>query len=252
MRKVIFDIGAHTGRDTEFYLKKGFDVVAVEANPYVCEKLEKRLKGYIQDGRLRVCNFALADNCMYEDETKFIIHKNHDDWGTTDPKWNAVFSNDIEEIEVNAMHPKKFYIKYGVPYYMKIDIEGADIICLKHLHGFDRPKYISAELLTPNNIHGGNPLAIINELLELGYTKFQLVNQGDLRFTKCPNPPLEGIYVDYQFDSLCSGLFGKELPDVWGSVEDVIMPYLHFFYNKPNCCGETFLQDAWFDIHATY
>jgi FkbM family methyltransferase len=250
MRKVIFDIGAHTGRDTEFYLKKGFDVVAVEANPYVCEKLEKRLKGYIQDGRLCVMNYALIDN-PYKTKTKFIIHKNHDDWGTIYQKWNECFSKDVEIIEVDAMQPQALYNMHGIPYYMKIDIEGADIICLKQI-AFKKPEYISAELLTPNNIHGGNPLAIINELLELGYTKFQLVNQGDLRFTKCPNPPLEGIYVDYQFDSLCSGLFGKELPDVWGPVEDVIMPYLHFFYNKPNCCGETFLQDAWFDIHATY
>ena len=32
-KNLIFDIGMHIGQDTEFYLKKGFCVVAVEANP---------------------------------------------------------------------------------------------------------------------------------------------------------------------------------------------------------------------------
>ena len=30
---IIFDIGMHCGEDTDFYLKKGFTVVGVEANP---------------------------------------------------------------------------------------------------------------------------------------------------------------------------------------------------------------------------
>ena len=33
---LIFDIGCHLGEDSEFYLRKGFKVVAVEANPELC------------------------------------------------------------------------------------------------------------------------------------------------------------------------------------------------------------------------
>ncbi len=32
-KSLIIDVGMHTGRDTEFYLKKGFEVIAIEANP---------------------------------------------------------------------------------------------------------------------------------------------------------------------------------------------------------------------------
>ena len=32
---LIFDVGFHKGEDTEFYLKKGFPVVAADANPAV-------------------------------------------------------------------------------------------------------------------------------------------------------------------------------------------------------------------------
>lgn len=30
---LIYDVGLHRGEDTDFYLKKGFHVVALEANP---------------------------------------------------------------------------------------------------------------------------------------------------------------------------------------------------------------------------
>jgi hypothetical protein len=34
---LIFDMGLHKGEDTDFYLRKGFDVVAFEANPFLIE-----------------------------------------------------------------------------------------------------------------------------------------------------------------------------------------------------------------------
>ena len=34
--KVIFDLGMHNGDDTAFYLSRGFNVVALEANPALC------------------------------------------------------------------------------------------------------------------------------------------------------------------------------------------------------------------------
>jgi hypothetical protein len=30
---LVFDIGCHRGEDSDFYLQKGFRIVAVEANP---------------------------------------------------------------------------------------------------------------------------------------------------------------------------------------------------------------------------
>jgi len=39
MRDLIFDIGANNGDDTAFYLKKGFRVVAIEADPALAQKL---------------------------------------------------------------------------------------------------------------------------------------------------------------------------------------------------------------------
>ena len=42
-RSLIFDVGCNDGQDSDFYLKKGFRVVAVEANPALCELLKNVL-----------------------------------------------------------------------------------------------------------------------------------------------------------------------------------------------------------------
>jgi len=45
MKKTIFDVGLHKGEDTEYYLTRGFRVVAIEANPdlvlFCTEKFRK-------------------------------------------------------------------------------------------------------------------------------------------------------------------------------------------------------------------
>ena len=35
----VFDIGLNRGEDSEFYLKKGFNVIGVEANLELCEEV---------------------------------------------------------------------------------------------------------------------------------------------------------------------------------------------------------------------
>jgi hypothetical protein len=37
---LIYDVGMHTGQDTEFYLAKGFNVIAIEANPLLMQKAQ--------------------------------------------------------------------------------------------------------------------------------------------------------------------------------------------------------------------
>ena len=52
--KLIFDVGAHKGEDTTFYLKKGFKVIAVEANPALAQGLRDRFQWAIEPGQLTV------------------------------------------------------------------------------------------------------------------------------------------------------------------------------------------------------
>jgi hypothetical protein len=52
MKRLIYDIGMHNGADTEFYLRKGFDVIAIEANPDCVAHVRKRFEAEISAGRL--------------------------------------------------------------------------------------------------------------------------------------------------------------------------------------------------------
>lgn len=250
---LILDLGCHFGHDSEFYLRKGFRVISIDANPKCCEIARKRLQNYISTGQLTLIEKAICEDVG--GKTDFLINTNHTDWGTLDPKWNAQYGDDVERITVSCTTIKEIIPEGEQVYYAKIDIEGADIICLKQLRGFELPKYISVELLTFNNIldKNVNCLELISELLNLGYKKFQIVDQSKNHLTKCPHPAREGKYTNYKFDGYCSGLFGKELPiDKWTDIEEILFKYFHYFYNTKNCKGESLNKDGWFDLHATF
>ena len=71
---MIFDVGMHTGKDTEFYLRKGFDVVAIEANPQLVQQTRTRLRQYVENGRLIICEMAVARD---DGEIDFYVNDTH-------------------------------------------------------------------------------------------------------------------------------------------------------------------------------
>lgn len=66
MKKVIYDFGANNGDDIPYYLLKADVVVAVEANPKLCNAISNRFENYISDGRLFVENCVLAETYSAE------------------------------------------------------------------------------------------------------------------------------------------------------------------------------------------
>jgi FkbM family methyltransferase len=61
MSELIYDIGMDDGDDTDFYCRKGFRVVAVEADPDLCEQATMRFASEIADGRITVINRAIVE-----------------------------------------------------------------------------------------------------------------------------------------------------------------------------------------------
>src|SRR5687768_15869702 len=49
---VVYDVGANNGDDSEYYLKKGHRVVAIEAHPVLAKHIRTRFAGELQNGRL--------------------------------------------------------------------------------------------------------------------------------------------------------------------------------------------------------
>lgn len=64
---LIFDIGANNGADSEFYLRKGFRVVAVEPTPALCEEIGHSLAHHVGTNRLNIEQAAVDAEPGYAD-----------------------------------------------------------------------------------------------------------------------------------------------------------------------------------------
>ena len=60
-KNLIFDVGLHRGEDTEFYLKKGFRVVAFEANPELVALCSQKFMPFMNQGQLNIIQGAIAE-----------------------------------------------------------------------------------------------------------------------------------------------------------------------------------------------
>lgn len=222
---LIYDIGMHRGEDTEFYLRKGFRVVAVEADPALASAARERFGAFLGDERLVIVEGAIVEAGSGASVT-FYKNDAHSPWGTVRPQWverNLGLGAGSTPIEVRAVSIVEVLRRYGIPRYMKIDIEGCDLICVEALRAFaGRPDYLSLE-------SDKTSLAAIRReielLVELGYDAFQAVEQSAIAQQVPPRNAREGSYVDHRFALGSSGLFGLELEGPWMSAEDVVARY---------------------------
>jgi FkbM family methyltransferase len=187
--------------------------VGIEANSGLVDMCRNKFKNEIQEGKLIIVDKAIHNQ---SGTIKFYIDQDKDDWGSTIKEWNRYYNKNVRELSVESITLEQIIKEHGLPYYMKINIEGADINCCKSLvHMKGKPKYISLELLAPFNMACLDSLDILSTLKVLGYDKFNIVDQKNNSKTKCPFPSLEGNYYDCHFNEESSGLFGKELSDNW-------------------------------------
>ncbi len=235
-RAMIFDLGFHTGEDTDFYLKKGFWVVAVDANPLLVERGRLQFKEYIDSRRLELLSVGIGTS---KETLPFYVNKEKSEWSSFDQKIGTT-RGDYYVIDVPLVRLSDLIDKYGVPYYVKIDIEGHDFKAIQSLQGLDElPKFISIE---------NGQEHMIDELCNLGYTRFQFINQANITDIKLEPPAKEGNFVDHQFPFGSSGPFGKELEDEWLDRQSVL-EISKKYWDNPNRDANV---DGWYDLHATY
>jgi FkbM family methyltransferase len=227
---LIYDVGLHKGEDAEFYLRKGFRVVAFEAAPDLIAFCKERLKEFIDQGQLTIVQGAIVGPDLIGDGHKTVpFYKNSDMsvWGTVRADWverNTRLGTSSSVTEVAAINFADAVRQYGVPYFMKIDIEGCDRVCLSALGEFEeRPTYISIE----SDKTGLESIEReIDLFIKLGYTSFQAVEQSAIPVSQSPpHPPREGKYVAQRFEDGSSGLFGLDLEDQWKSRHEILRQY---------------------------
>ena len=78
-KTLIYDVGLHIGEDTDFYLRMGYQVVAIEANGELVANATRRFEDAITRGKLHVIHGAVAPASMGE---KVVFYKNP---GTNSP-----------------------------------------------------------------------------------------------------------------------------------------------------------------------
>lgn len=241
---LIFDLGFHNGDDTDFYLQKGFTVVAVEANSDLVEKGVERFRKYIDEKKLKLLNKAISDNKGKQD---FYIHPNKSDWSSCDKNMAESDGSQAIVASVESLTFIDLCKEYGTPLYAKVDIEGCDLLVAKHLFCLaEKPQYVSFE--TSKRDYAG----IFSWLYVAGYQKYQLVNQLNNINRKIgpTQKTCEGKKIDYQFSKYSSGFFGKDLPENrWLSYDEAIGRYLK--YKELKIIDNQELALGWLDVHAS-
>jgi FkbM family methyltransferase len=164
MEVLVFDVGMNVGMDTAYYLSKGCRVIAVEANPVLCEEARHRFAHALRSGQLVIENVGVADDAG---TATFYVNERNSEFSAFDLPV-ASRGGAYHAIQVPTVRFRDLLAKHGVPHYLKIDIEGYDGRCLEALEPGRLPKYVSIE---------AHELHYLLKLWCLGYRKFKVIDQ---------------------------------------------------------------------------
>jgi FkbM family methyltransferase len=274
---LIYDIGMNNGDDTAYYLYRGFRVVAVEADPKLVLIAKQRFANEISAKRLIILNIGITEQ---PGNLPFWVCETHSQWSSFDRSIASRNGSPHRSISVECHRFRTIIEEYGIPFYIKIDIEGNDYLCIEDLYGIELPTYISIE--------GG--LDCLESLRDLGYERFKCISQFHYLPLEIPPSKEERYYLqmqrymksrsitlrvlkkiglrqwlskqmsrtrcrgDWVFPMGSSGPFGEELLGEWQSFEEMRKTYTYFKTLKANGDQGLFWQDEdysfWTDIHA--
>jgi FkbM family methyltransferase len=167
--KLIFDIGANDGHKTAAFLAIARKVICCDPDKHNFEILRTRFRN--KKKRVIIETKALSDK---EGVAELNIHHPGSAFNTLSSKWMKLLEEDggkrwDEQIKFTGTQPvqtttlDKLIEKYGLPDYIKIDVEGHEEHVLKGLSR--KVSYLSFETLVPdyhNELQ--NSLTIINAL----------------------------------------------------------------------------------------
>lgn len=250
---LIFDIGFHKGEDTKYYLEQGYKVVAVDAHPLLIEKGVEKFKKYVDSGQLILLNKGIAYETGVLD---FWVNERYTEWSSFDKSMGCRDNTKCYKLEIECTKTSNLIEEYGLPHYIKVDIEGFDVHVIDTLTKGEIPKYFSCEA-----IH----VELLYKLRDLGYTQFKMINQAD-RFNEIIISRETSMYhrikrffvngvmnrtsdfIDWKFPIKSSGPFGEGTKGNWKSVDEVAALFNTFYPPE----GSPLNHKSWFDFHATF
>lgn len=251
--RTIFDIGMNNGDDSAHYLSKGYRVIAVEANPILVQRARARFHTEIASGRMVIEPLGI---CNHPGRVPFWINEERDVFSSFDRMRASRGGAYCHSVDVDCVTVDTLLKKHGVPYYLKLDIEGAEPYCLTSLRSIGLPEYVSVE---------AESLEYLLLLWQLGYRHFKIVDQmrHNSRFPDFTNDSVLSRlakrmceYVDrfknravrVTFPRGCSGPFGEDTSGSWQTVEEVAYNWLHLHFGYNN--RGSLSPNSWYDFHA--
>ena len=240
---LIYDVGMHNGDDTAYYLSRGFRVVAIEANPELIAQANVRFSGALRAGTLTMLHVGIGPR---EEVATFWINDLKTEWSSFIKEVGCRDGTPCHPVAVPCTRLGHIFTQHGVPFYLKIDIEGHDRSCLEDIDPTDAPTFVSVEAHSPD---------YLSILARAGYDAFKLISQtwftqpgprrlsslgrtgrGLLRRLAQIRPIVLGRWV---FPRGSSGPFGEQSEGPWRSLEETTAMW------------RALPQDDWFDFHAT-
>jgi hypothetical protein len=181
---LFFDFGFFNGMDSWAYLGAGHRVVAVEADPTLVLAGQQNpwLQPFLLAGTLQILNYAIAPSDVKQTTfTTFYMNKCTKEWNSfypdvgcrscTPPHPEDLTRASCDQKQVTSTPCSTVFQTYGIPVYMKADMEGAESGCYKALEAYpvqQRPNLISGEVDDPD---------LVGIFSRLGYTSFKVVRQ---------------------------------------------------------------------------
>jgi FkbM family methyltransferase len=226
LSKLVIDVGMHKGEDTAYYLAKGFRVVAIEADPELATACRLRFAQEITRGQLDIVEGAIANG-----HGRVSFFKNqHSVWGSIQKDWadrNAMLGFESTIIDVEIVDIKSVFGKFGVPFYLKLDIEGGEMAVLRELFNLpSRPHFISLE---SEKVHFSKLLLELQLLARLGYNRFKVVQQQTIPGSTVETTDCDGKLMTYKFEDHSSGPFGDDACGKWLTYRQACFRYAVIF-----------------------
>jgi FkbM family methyltransferase len=172
--KIAFDIGANIGQTIDALFNDYDKIIAFEANPNLALNLKSR---YTQD-KIIIESLGVSD----KNEVKtFNISNSHvvstfsNDW-ITNSRFTGVYNWDTA-IQVNTITLDDIIKKYGIPYFIKVDVEGYEYEVFQGLTSLLEETYFAFEWAEEQYEKINQT---IDYLKSLGYSNFDYTYQDNL------------------------------------------------------------------------
>jgi FkbM family methyltransferase len=196
------------GNDTAYYLSRGFRVLAIEANPLLTKAASEKFADFLQSGRLLILNVGIADRSGV---LPFWLNQQNSDWSSFSYVLASKHGTSCQRVDVECTTFDRILSGHGIPYYLKIDIEGYDHYCIDALQAGGSPPYLSIEFFR------GDFQRQLQQLQLLGFRRFKLIEQ-ETHTSGMPIFPHELAARGLRKASRIFPLFGslmRSLPNHW-------------------------------------